>query len=971
MCKCLSLLLLITIFFIKSFGQNVFVNGFTETINPAVNIIGISSTTIKVSNAETFSYSVDTKDGEGKISTIPTIKAFLSQVKGRGLFVYRNGKKQETLSIVEDGDVLQFPNGKKLLIKLEKGALNGILSIVNPQISQSEKQEIVLNFKAGQRSPNASFELVIPKGIQVKAENIYVNIIGRGEVLLANLDKQSIGRVGTNYSYSKVGTSKIEKQTDGSQLIKLNALDLRPDNGIDVQLKLKDVVAARAGNYIFKSRYFVTEPEKLSSSGNGSETATIQVVNRVADFRKVISSAPFSQQSGKSLDFDWTSSQKGLRVYQSSDNGKNWIVSKTATGNAKTRVIDLIEGRQYQFQLLNAAKKPVSKIISHFVGKQDVKTFGVKGDGIADDTDKINEAIAKISNHGGGILLFDKGTFLVRTVHLKSNVWLYVAKEATIKAIKGADAPELTWFSDRKYRSGLSPTDRGPYENPENWLTKQDVGHTYFKNAMFSAEREDNIKIIGNGRITGDGNLVTSDKVMNNEPNNRADKMFALKLCTNIEIGGIERKEDLWYDEGKDQPYYIKANGAKDFDVENMLDIDRGGHFVLLATGTDHIFVHNTYFGKYNTSNVRDIYDFMACNDVTATNIYCKVSSDDIVKPGSDCSLGFTRPAKKFRVRNIIGDTNCNLFQIGSETADDIMDACVDNIFVLGANKAGFSISTNDGAHIKDIHLNCGHTGTLHSRSQMRRTTTPFFISISNRARILGANVSRHKFDENGVKHDELLVNNVGIGKVENIILNGVDITEVYGGSSFGNATVRWKAYDGKQRKATAIVAGYALPDNSTVEGGLGFKLPNGEHTGYIQNISFNDVHILYKGGNLASDKERVPQELGVGQYNVSNLGVQPSYGLWARHAKNVEIKNSSFNFETNDNRYVFYFDDVKGAKITDVEMMKGKDSKELIGKKDADNISVKNAVYYSERWKGTPYKLDKDGRPQSEVNER
>jgi hypothetical protein len=82
-------------------------------------------------------------------------------------------------------------------------------------------------------------------------------------------------------------------------------------------------------------------------------------------------------------------------------------------------------------------------------------------------------------------------------------------------------------------------------------------------------------------------------------------------------------------------------------------------------------------------------------------------------------------------VRNIIGDTNCNLFQIGSETADDIMDIHVDNIYVLGANKAGFSISTNDGGHIKDIHLNCGHTGTLHSRSKMLRTYAPFFISIS------------------------------------------------------------------------------------------------------------------------------------------------------------------------------------------------------------------------------------------------
>ena len=41
-------------------------------------------------------------------------------------------------------------------------------------------------------------------------------------------------------------------------------------------------------------------------------------------------------------------------------------------------------------------------------------------------------------------------------------------------------------------------------------------------------------------------------------------------------------------------------------------------------------------------------------------------------------------------VRNIVGDTNCNLFQIGSETADDIQDLYVDNIYVLGANKSRF-----------------------------------------------------------------------------------------------------------------------------------------------------------------------------------------------------------------------------------------------------------------------------------------
>ncbi|HBK32914.1 MAG TPA: hypothetical protein DDZ78_15045, partial [Porphyromonadaceae bacterium] len=89
----------------------------------------------------------------------------------------------------------------------------------------------------------------------------------------------------------------------------------------------------------------------------------------------------------------------------------------------------------------------------------------------------------------------------------------------------------------------------------------------------------------------------------NNAPGRRADKMFSLKLCTNIEIGGLDNGKDLWYDPEKDLPYFIDGHGQDD---SNMLQIDRGGHFVLLATGTDHIYVHNTYFAKKNSGNARD-----------------------------------------------------------------------------------------------------------------------------------------------------------------------------------------------------------------------------------------------------------------------------------------------------------------------------------------------------------------------------
>jgi polygalacturonase len=972
------LLILFTVFgvYLPASAQKPLTQKFSAEIIPknSTHIANITNDKIIVITGSTYAFTVDTHADSGLVSTRTTAKQLLSQISSKDRSRQQYDIRSKERSIKTEGELV---NGDQLIVTSQDGktkkvyaivvepmALSGELRLGRKQFTVNTISNLTIFFTAGQRSPDASVRIWVPVGITVTKENTTVNVIGRGDVLLKDLSTQSIGRVGSKYSYRKVGDVAISKLADGRTLLTFKHLDLRPANGADIKLVIRDVKFSRTGNYFFKASYTTSKPETLTSAGTGSETASITITPTIADFERVLNrdlQYRGTTDTYTSVSFKWGSyiASSTLQLLQSVDSGKTWVASQAEVDHKKSTatIVGLIPDKHYRFKLYikEGEHKGSSNEITFFSGKMDVKLFGANGDGVTDHTEKINEAIGYLNSIGGGTLLFSEGIYNVRTVHLKSNVWLYVKKGATIRAIKGADAPETTWFSDKKYRSGLSPTDTGPYDDPENYMTKQDVGHHYFRNSMFFAEREDNIKIIGNGLITGNGNLVTGDRVMNNAADNRADKMFTFKLCTNIEIGGIYRKDDLWYDAEKDEPYYIQKNGAKDFNTDNMLQIDRAGHFVLLATGTDHINVHNTYFAKENQSNVRDIYDFMACNHVTVFNIYSKVSSDDIVKPGSDCSLGFTRPARNYKVRNIIGDTNCNLFQIGSETADDIMDLHVDNIYVLGANKAGFSISTNDGAHIKDVHLNCGHTGIIHSRSKMVRTFTPFFISISNRGRIIGAAVSRVKFDENGVKHDELLVNNVNIGIVEHIMINGVDIAEVYAGSSFGDKNKRWKNYDGSQRRASPIIAGYSLPNNADVEGGLNFLLPNGKHTGYIKNISFSDVNVLVKGGNPISDTAAAPPELGVGQYNVSNLKVQPSYGLWARHVMGIEVKNCSFNFETTDKRYALFFDDVIGATIKNVKMVKASENDVLIKFKASTQLTLDSVIYYDNKWGEKP----------------
>ena len=136
------------------------------------------------------------------------------------------------------------------------------------------------------------------------------------------------------------------------------------------------------------------------------------------------------------------------------------------------------------------------------------------------------------------------------------------------------------------------------------------------------------------------------------------------------------------------------------------------------------------------------------------------------------------------------------------------------------------------------------------------------------------------------------------------------------------------------------------MPDTEVVEGGLDFRLPNGEHTGYIKNVIFNDVHVLVKGGNPITDTAAAPPELGVGQYNASNLKVLPSYGLWSRHVMGLTLTNCSFNFEKPDSRYALFLEDVIGAKIDGVRFMKTKDNDTWVKVKQSTQVIIDNATY-------------------------
>ncbi len=59
--------------------------------------------------------------------------------------------------------------------------------------------------------------------------------------------------------------------------------------------------------------------------------------------------------------------------------------------------------------------------------------FGAIGDGLVDCTEAFRNAIEACHNDGGGRVVVPDGTYLTGAIHLKSNVNLYVSKNATVK----------------------------------------------------------------------------------------------------------------------------------------------------------------------------------------------------------------------------------------------------------------------------------------------------------------------------------------------------------------------------------------------------------------------------------------------------------------------------------------------------------------------------------------------------------
>ncbi len=324
-----------------------------------------------------------------------------------------------------------------------------------------------------------------------------------------------------------------------------------------------------------------------------------------------------------------------------------------------------------------------------------VLTFGAAGDGKSLDTAAVNKAIDAAAAVGGGTVLFPSGSYLCRSIRLRSNVDLYLNQGSTIVA---ADS------------SG--PGESGGYDaaEPNDWSQYQDYGHSHFHNSLLWGEGIENIAILGPGLIWGKGLSRGYGPGPVAEQPGVGNKAISLKNCHNVLL--------------------------RDFSILH------GGHFGILATGVDNLTIDNL---RIDTN--RDGMDVDCCHNVRISNCYVNSPWDDGICLKSSYALGWAKPTEFVTITNcyvsgcfeegtLLDGTykhfgpntrvpHTGRIKFGTESNGGFRNITVSNCVFEGCQ--GLALESVDGALLEDV--------TISNISMRDIASAPIFLRLGSRMR--------------------------------------------------------------------------------------------------------------------------------------------------------------------------------------------------------------------------------------------
>ncbi len=271
-----------------------------------------------------------------------------------------------------------------------------------------------------------------------------------------------------------------------------------------------------------------------------------------------------------------------------------------------------------------------------------VRDFGAIGDGITLDTAAVQAAVDTCNEKGGGTVFFPEGTYVLGTVHFKSNVEIHISKGATVLGSKSSE-------------------DFAPYETDASNTVYQDRSHSYFHHSLFHADSVSDIALTGLGKI----DMQSVWEVFPGWA--RACKIVAFKNCTNVVI------RDLTMRNATDLAVYFAG-------CENVR-----------ITGLD-LLVHIDGISPDS------------CKNVVISDCIIDAGDDGIV-PKSSFTLGKFKAMENLAISNCVVKSRCNAIKFGTESNTAFINTTITGCVIYDTRYSGIALECIDGALIEGFSV--------------------------------------------------------------------------------------------------------------------------------------------------------------------------------------------------------------------------------------------------------------------------
>lgn len=258
--------------------------------------------------------------------------------------------------------------------------------------------------------------------------------------------------------------------------------------------------------------------------------------------------------------------------------------------------------------------------------------------------------------------------------------------------------------------------------------------------------------------------------------------------------------------------------------------------------------------------------DIVDCENVKVTNSYIDSDDDGICLKSHDA----TRACKNVLIRNCIIRSSANGIKFGTATLGGFSNIRIKNIKVFDTYRSAIALQAVDGGYVEDVEIDS---------LEAFNTGNAIFLRIGERRA--------------GKK-----------GRLENI-----RISNVYAEIPATKPDVGYE-YEGPVED---------MPRNISPSAIVG--MPDA----LINNVSFKNVTIHYPGGanpffaKVALDTLDRISDKAAAYPEYSMFLELPAWGLFIRHAKNIDISGLTLTVAKKDFRTAVVFDNVQNAKFTNL----------------------------------------------------